>query len=131
MWWRSNKFPFRDYISLCLCVILKTFGWKNVQVISNQLFIQGLLMIRFYHFNLRVTLWNLEITSLNNIKTKFTSGTEENGLLSLLDIKLSHENNKFAIPVYSKPTFFTNFESFTPDTYKRRLIETLIHRSFR
>ena len=36
--------------------------------------------------------------------------------------------------VYRKPTFsgvFTNFESFIPDIYKRGLIETLLHRSFR
>ena len=36
--------------------------------------------------------------------------------------------------VYRKPTFtrvFTNFQSFIPDIYKRGLIETLLHRSFR
>ena len=36
--------------------------------------------------------------------------------------------------IYRKPTFtgvFTNFESFIPDIYKRGLIETLLHRSFR
>ena len=65
---------------------------------------------------------------------KFTSEIEENGLLSFLDIKISRENNKFVTSVYRKPTFsgvFTNFESFIPDIYKRGLIETLLHRSFR
>ena len=36
--------------------------------------------------------------------------------------------------VYRKPTFsgvFINSESFLPDIYKRGLIETLLHRSFR
>ena len=36
--------------------------------------------------------------------------------------------------VYRKPTFsgvFTNFESFIPDIYKRGLVESLLHRSFR
>ena len=65
---------------------------------------------------------------------KFTSEIEENGSLSILDIKISCENNKFGTSVYRKPTFsgvFTNFESFIPDIYKRGLIETLLHRSFR
>ena len=65
---------------------------------------------------------------------KFTSEIKENGSLSFLDIKISRENNKFVTSVYRKPTFsgvFTNFESFIPDIYKHRLIETLLHRSFR
>ena len=65
---------------------------------------------------------------------KFTSEIEENDLLSFLYIKISRENNKFVTSVYCKPTFsgvFTNFESFIPDIYKRGLIETLLHRSFR
>ena len=77
---------------------------------------------------------NLDIISINNIKTKFTSKIEENSSLSFLDIKISRENNKFVISVYRKPTFsgvFTNFESFVPDIDKRGLIETLLHRSFR
>ena len=64
---------------------------------------------------------------------KFTSEIEENGSLTLLDIKISRENNKFVTSVYRKPTFtgvFTNFQSFVPDIYKRGLIETLLHRSF-
>ena len=65
---------------------------------------------------------------------KFTSEIEENGLLSFLDIKLNHENNKFVTSVYRNHTFsgvFTNYESFIPDIYKRGLIEILLHRSFR
>ena len=61
---------------------------------------------------------------------KFTSEIEENGSLSFLDIKISHENNKFMTSVYRKSTFcavFTKFGSFIPDIYKRGLIETLLH----
>ena len=36
---------------------------------------------------------------------KFTSRIEENGSLSFLDIKISHENSKFVTSVYRKPTF--------------------------
>ena len=119
---------------MSLCVILKRFCWKTAPVISNQLFIDSLLMIHFHYFDQRIKLRNLEIISINNIKTKFTSEIEENGSLSILDIKISCENNKFGTSVYRKPTFsgvFTNFESFIPDIYKRGLIETLLHRSFR
>ena len=65
---------------------------------------------------------------------KFMPEIEENGSLSMLDITITHDNNKFVTSVYCKPTFsgvFTNFESFIPDMYKRGLIETLVHRCFR
>ena len=65
---------------------------------------------------------------------KFTSEIEENGSLSFLDININRENYKFVTSVYRKPIFsgvFTNFESFIPDMYKRGLIETLLHNSFR
>ena len=55
-------------------------------------------------------------------------------MLSFLDIKISRENNTFVTSVYHKPTFsgfYINFESFIPEIYKRWLIETLLHRSFR
>ena len=58
----------------------------------------------------------------------------ENCLLSFLDIKISHENNKFVTTLYRKPTFsdiFTNFESFIPDLHISGSIETLLHISFR
>ena len=65
---------------------------------------------------------------------KFTSEIEENGSLSILDITITRENNKFVTSVYRKPTFsgvFTNFESFLPEMHERGLIATLLHRGFR
>ena len=109
-------------------VILKTFGRKTAQVISNQLFIDCLLMIHFYYFEQGI------IINKQHKNIKFTSEIEENGSLSFLYIKISRGNNKFVTSVYHKPTFsgvFTNFESFLPDIYKRGLIETLLNRSFR
>ena len=67
-----------------------------------------------------------------NIKS--TSEIEENGPVSFSNIKISLENNKFVASVYRQTTFsgiFTNFGSFVPDIYKRGLIETLLHKSFR
>ena len=49
-----------------------------------------------------------------------------------LDINVS--SKKFVKSVYCKPAFrgvFTDFERFIPDVYKRVLIETLLHSSFR
>ena len=46
-----------------------TFGWKTARVISSQLFIDGLLMIHFSYFDQGITLRNLKIISINNIKT--------------------------------------------------------------
>ena len=64
----------------------------------------------------------------------FTLEIEESGSLSILDVTITRENNKFVTSVYRKPTFsgvFTNFESFMPEMHKRRLIETSLYRSFR
>ena len=63
----------------------------------------------------------------------FTSEMEQNDSLSLLDIKISRENNKFVTSAYRKPAFsgvFTNFESLISKCYKRSLIDTLLHRGF-
>ena len=48
----------------------KNIFLEDCGVISNQLFIDGLLMIQFHYFDQRTTLRNLEIISVNNIKTK-------------------------------------------------------------
>ena len=50
-------------------VTLKTFGRKTLQVISNEYTIDILLTIYFYYFHQRMTLWNIEIISINKIKT--------------------------------------------------------------
>ena len=53
---------------------------------------------------------------------------EQNCSLSVLDSKISRENNKFVNSVYQKPTFsgvFTNFESFFSKCYKPSLIDSL------
>ena len=55
-------------------------------------------------------------------------------MIRFLDITINLENNKFVTSVYRKPTFngvSTNFESFIPDMHKGKLIEALLHRSFR
>ena len=47
----------------------ENFSLENCPVTSNELFIDGLLMIHFYYFNQRITLRNLEIFSISNIRT--------------------------------------------------------------
>ena len=51
---------------------------------------------------------------------KFTFEVEKNNNFSILDVKVCRENNKFATPVFKKPTFsgaFTNFDGFIPWLY--------------
>ena len=60
---------------------------------------------------------------------KFSIEKEEDGHLPFLDIKIFHENDKFATNVYRKKTFsgvYPNFKSFIPKTYKIGLIKTLL-----
>ena len=87
----------------------------------------------------RALLFQLEHHTEKNYRNKhknikFTSEIEENDSFSFMDITISSENNKFVTSIYPKSIFtdiFTNFKKFTPDEYKRGLIETLLHRSFR
>ena len=62
----------------------------------------------------------------------FTFEQENIGSLLFLDVKIYRKNSKFVTSVYRKPTFsglFTNYESFIP-TYQKRILHTLVHRSF-
>ena len=64
---------------------------------------------------------------------RFTSETENENSMSLLDIKISRDSNKFTTSVYRKLTFgrvFTNFGSFIPNSYEYNLLFTLLHRTF-
>ena len=54
---------------MSLCAILKSFGWKTVLLILNQLFTDDSLMIHFYSLEQRIVLNSLKIISPNNIKT--------------------------------------------------------------
>ena len=65
---------------------------------------------------------------------KFTSETENENSISILDIKITRDNNKFMTSVYRKSNFsrvFTNFGSFIPKSYKYNLLFTLLHRAFK
>ena len=59
---------------------------------------------------------------------------ESDGRLSFLDIKFFREKGKFVTDVYRKKTFrgvYTDFNSFTPESYKTGLIKSLLFRCFR
>ena len=65
---------------------------------------------------------------------KFTIEKELNHSLPFLDILIKNESNKFITSVYRKKTsigLFTQYDSFTPFTYKTGLIKCLIHRAFK
>ena len=51
------------------------------------------------------------------INMSFSMETEKENKLSVLDVKIMHEQGKFTTAVYRKPTFsgvYSNFESFLP-----------------
>ena len=67
--------------------------------------------------------------NLRSFDNKTFYEKEEDGHLPFLDIKIFHENDKFATNVYRKKTFsgvYPNFKSFIPKTYKIGLIKTLL-----
>ena len=64
---------------------------------------------------------------------KFTMEMSDRGVLNFLDVKVDN-NDLFRTSVYHKPTFtglMTNFRSFVPAEYKKRLVLTLMDRIFK
>ena len=64
---------------------------------------------------------------------KFSFEKEKNRKLSLLDVEVSRERNKFATTIYGKPTFssvYTRFDSFLSTTYKFSMIYILFFRCY-
>ena len=64
---------------------------------------------------------------------KFSIETEINGSLSILDVKIFRENNKFVTSVLRKETFsrvYTNFISVVRLEHKFGLVHTLLNRCF-
>ena len=60
----------------------------------------------------------------------FSMETEKENKLSILDIKIIREQDKFTTAVYRKPTFsgvYSNFESFLPSVYKFGMVYTLVY----
>ena len=58
---------------------------------------------------------------------------ENEGRLSFLDVNIFREKGKFVTNVYRKKTFsgvYTNFDSFTLETFKTGLIKSLLSRCF-
>ena len=66
-------------------------------------------------------------------KMSFTYEVENDNCLSFLDVLVTRKDNLFITSLYRKPTFsglYMNFNSFMPDTYKKGLVKTLLHRAF-
>ena len=62
----------------------------------------------------------------------FTYEIEKNNSLAFLDVLVTREDT-FCTSLYRKPTFsglYSNFDSFMPESYKKGLIYTLLHRAF-
>ena len=59
----------------------------------------------------------------------FSIETEKESKLSFLDVEIIHEQGKFTITIYRKPTFsgvYTNYQRFLPAVYKFGMVYTLV-----
>ena len=75
-----------------------------------------------------------EFLNCRHKSIKFTLEKESNKFLSFLDILIKNEGNHFSTSVYRKKTsigLFTQFNSFTPTSYKIGLVRCLIYRAFK
>ena len=75
-----------------------------------------------------------EFLNCQHKSIKFTLEKESNKLLSFLDVLIKNEGNRFSTSVYRKKTsvgLFTQFNSFTPISYKIGLVRCLIYRAFK
>ena len=78
-------------------------------------------------------LFRYGVVDLYNGWCKFTYEEESENVLPFLDVNVYRDADKFTSTVHRKVTFsgvYTNFDSFMPDTYKRGLVCTLLHRAF-
>ena len=65
---------------------------------------------------------------------KFTFETEDSNNFSFLDVKITRKNKRFVTLIFCKVTFsgdFSNYDSFTFNTYKIGLVHTLLFRLFK
>ncbi len=74
-----------------------------------------------------------EYLSSMHANIRFTYEEERDNVLPFLDVNVYRDADRFSSTVHRKVTFsgvYTNFDSFMPDTYKRGLVSTLLHRAF-
>ena len=70
----------------------------------------------------------------SHVNISFTKENEKNNRISLLDVNIINELDKFTISVCRKPSFsgiYTHLTVFLPSSYKIGMIHTLLYRSFR
>ncbi len=68
-----------------------------------------------------------------HVSMSFTYEVEGNDKLAFLDVLVTRIDGAFSTSLYRKPTFsglYTHYESYMPDTYRKGLIYTLLHRAF-
>ena len=65
--------------------------------------------------------------------TTFTFQMEADGKLAFLDVLVTRIGNAFSTSLYRKPTssgLYSHYKSYMPDSYKKGLMYTLLHRAF-
>ena len=74
-----------------------------------------------------------EFLNFHHKNIKFILEKESHKCLSLLDIFIKNEGNRFSTSVYRKKIsvgLFTQFSNFTPMIYEISLVRCLIHKLF-
>ena len=69
-----------------------------------------------------------------HLNISLTIENEKDNRMSILDVNIIREKDKFTTSVYRKPTFsgiYTHFDSFLPSSNKIGLLHTLLYRCFR
>ena len=75
-----------------------------------------------------------EFLNCQHQNKKFTLEKKSNTFLSILDIFIKNEGNRFLTSVHRNKTsigLFKQFNNFTPMSYKIGLVRYLIHRTFK
>ncbi len=74
-----------------------------------------------------------EYMSSKHPNIRFTYEEEANNVLPFLDVNVFRDADRLSSTVHRKDTFsgvYTNYMSFMPDTYKKGLVSTLLHRAY-
>ena len=74
-----------------------------------------------------------EYMSSRHPNIRFTYEEEVNNALPFLDVNVFRDADRLSSTVHRKDTFsgvYTNYLSFMPDTYKKGLVSTLLHRAY-
>ena len=114
---------------------MRKIGWNIVQWNVDHYTIVGTLMIHLFYVT-QQNISNVFYSYLNSrhLNISLTIENEKDNRMSLLDVNIIREKEKFTTSVYRKPTFsgiYTHFDSLLPSSNKIGFLHTLLYKFFR